>query len=88
MQVESDLLNTINTLRDIEEDLFSIGVILDEAQNALQRLRSIFLSWCYRECILVAHNLAQNARFTSDEFIVWLEDKPDFLNFDVSLTVN
>lgn len=49
---------------------------------------SVHLSWCYRECNLAVHDLAQHARFINDEFIVWLEDEPDFLNLGVFLAVN
>lgn len=57
--------------------------VVEEACWLLCHLPRFKLAWCFGECNMAAHQLAQHARFVEEDFVVWLEEQPDFLSFHI-----
>ena len=75
--LEGDNLGVINAIR--EDGLDSRGAIVVDIIRASLFCNSLQFSFVKRDENSLAYSLAKFARFISD-FIVWLEDPPDWLN--------
>jgi ribonuclease HI len=78
-EFEGDSLTICNTLRCHDQSFASFGDIIDEACLLARSLQRCSFSHVKREGNRVAHLLARRAIELQEDFLVWLEDVPPYL---------
>ncbi len=78
-EVEGDSLTICTALMRQDSGYTTFGAVLEEACLLASMFHRCSFSHVKREGNRVAHMLARQALDLQDDFIVWLEDVPDFL---------
>ncbi len=79
MEVEGDSLLICNALKNGDSGFTSYGGIIDETHLLAASFRRISFSHVKRDGNRAAHLLARWALDLQEDFVVWLENVPDYL---------
>ena len=78
VEFESDALQIINTLGDMELNLLPFGHILEEARSNAASPRSHSFHHAFQECNVVVDAVAKSAMSIVD-LVVWQDEPPSFI---------